>query len=92
MIGKEGAKFVRTISQRQEDVRDEARLLLHRKDPGADILRQSVDGGRLKSLGGELLMERFRLMAARRRCRAIYRFAAKWIPLRAKNPREDFRS
>ena len=58
MIGKEGAKFVRTISQRQEDVRDEAGFFLHREDPGADVLRQPVDGGRLKSFGRGLAHER----------------------------------
>jgi hypothetical protein len=43
VIGEKGAKFFRAVGQRQEDVRHEAALLLHRQDPGADVVRQLVE-------------------------------------------------
>ena len=60
VIGKERAKLVGTVGQRQEDVRNEAGFLLHRENPGPDVVRQLVDRGRRKSLGGGLglVMER----------------------------------
>ena len=51
VIGKEGAKFVRPVGQRQEHVRNESGLLLHREQAGADIFRQRVDGRRGEALG-----------------------------------------
>ena len=43
MMGKEGAELVRPVGQRQDYVRDEAGLLLHRAQAGADVFRQFVD-------------------------------------------------
>ena len=54
VIGKERAKLVGTIGQGQEDIRDEAGLLLHRQDPGADIIWQFVEGWRRETFGDGL--------------------------------------
>src|SRR5215212_11226370 len=88
MIGKERAKLVGPVSQRQEHVRNEAGFFLHREDPGADVLRHLVDGGRLKSLGGGLGHERVPAGARGGVAGTIYRIAAEWIPAGAKNRRE----
>src|SRR5271155_3467575 len=49
MMGEEGAKLVRPPGERKEDVGHEARFLLHRGDPLADVLRQIGKLGRRKS-------------------------------------------
>ena len=41
MIGEEGAELVGTTREREKNVGHEARLLLHRLDPLADVLRQA---------------------------------------------------
>ena len=40
MIGEEGAKLVRPARERQKDIGNEARLLLHRRDPLANVRGQ----------------------------------------------------
>src|SRR6266478_6098921 len=50
VIGKERPEFVRAICQRQEHIGDEAGLLLHREQAGADVVRQLVDGRRREAL------------------------------------------
>ena len=42
VIGEEGAEFVRPVREHEEDVGDEARLLLHRFDPRADVGGQAL--------------------------------------------------
>jgi hypothetical protein len=54
VIGKERAEFVGPISQRQEDVRNEAGFFLHREQAGADIFRQRRNGGRREASGDGL--------------------------------------
>ena len=50
MIGEEGAELVRPSRQRKKDVRDEARLFLHRFDPLANVLRQ-IGEARAEEIG-----------------------------------------
>ncbi len=54
VIGKERAEFVGPVGQRQEDVRHEAGLFLHREQAAADIVGQCVDGGYREASGDRL--------------------------------------